>query len=351
MVGLKDPEPLPPLGGVEGVGLLGDLKGSLAAEVIQGLVEVHGDAVLFIEMEIELLDLPDAVFLGGGGEHGLVGGGLHRFPAVLAHQLVARVPVFALDVMGDDHLRLEASDLPGELFGEAIVVLHLDDKEHGQGPDPAVPEAVEGLPVPLLLGHVAIDHLDLQAPFGGVGGEDAAHHDQLVVRVAGDQHDVALFGSHLPQMDVVRHVGGVVHMPFRQPAAAAAVAADHFEDDAPGPFGHGEIPPVPLPIADAGADGLPVLVHKGIPALVGGHDPLPVYDAHGHVRGPVDARLAAFSQVRAGLVSVVHEADGIVAETRPVGEVAFFVEYGVFVLRQSHSRRRDQEQERQEKTQ
>ena len=320
---------------MEGVGLLGDLEGGLAVEEAQRRVEIHHHLVLVVQVDVQLLHLPGAVFLCGFGELLGVRRRLHRLPAVLAHQAVAGglgvlvlvLAVLAHDVVGDDHLGLEAPDLPGDLLREPEPALVFDDEEHGEGPHAAEPEAVEGLLVPILLRHVAVHHLDPHAPFRRIGGDDAAHHDQLVVGVGGHQHDVALIGGHLPQMDVLRHVGGVVDVPLREPAAAALVALHHFQRDPIGPFGHRKVPSVPLPIADAGADGLLVLVVEGVAALVGGHDPLPVDDAHGHVRRPVDAALAAVLQVCPGLVAVVGEAGGVVAESLPV-QGAAAVEHG-----------------------
>ena len=288
---------------MEAVGLLGDLKGGLPAEEAQRRVKIHHQLVLLVQVDIQLLHLPGAVFFRGLGKLLRVGRGLHRLPAVLAHQAVARglgvlilrPAVFAPDVVGDDHLRPEAADLPGQLFGKPQPALAFDDEKHRERPHAAVPQAPQGFPVTVLLRHIAVDHLDPHAPLRRVGGDDAAHHDQLVVGMGRHQHDVALLRGHLPQVDIVGHVGGVVHVPLRQTATAALIALDHLHGHAVGSFGHGEIPSIPLPVADAGADGGPVFVHKGVPALVGGHDPLPVHDAHGHVVCPVDAGLAAVS--------------------------------------------------------
>ena len=335
-VGPEHVQPIASLGLVEGVGLLGDLKGGFAAEKGQGLVEVHHHLVLIVQVEVQFLHLPKAVLRRGLGELFRVRRVRYGLPAVPAHQTVAHVlrvfkivlNVFPHDVVGDDHLGLEAADLSGDLLLQAQPILLLGDEEHGERPHAAVPETVQGLPMPVRLGHVAVDHLDPQAPLRRVGGDDAAHHDQLVVGVAGHQHDIALLRGHLPQVDVRRHAGRVVYVPFRQPAAAFPVAPDHLQGHTPRPFRHGEVPPFPLPVADAGGQGPVIRVIEGIAALVRRQDPFPVDDAHGHVAGPVDAALAARLQVRAAGVPVVRESGGKVAKALPV-QGAPVVEQGI----------------------
>ena len=167
--------------------------------------------------------------------------------------------------------------------------------------------------------------------------------------MGGDQHDVALVGRHLPQVDGLGNVGGVVHVPLREPAGAVAVGLDHLHGDAPGALGHGQVPPVPLPVADAGADGLAVLVVEGVAALVRGDHPFPVDDAHGHVAGPVDAAGGALLQVHAGFEVVVGEAGGVVAEALPI-QGAFAVQRGIGGG-SGGRQRRQQEQHRQDKPQ
>ena len=217
------------LGGVLLHADLGHLQGRVAAQGVQLGLPVHLDLVFIIQVVIQLLHLPGSVGLGGLRVPGGVGGGVDGVHHGLGHHLVLVVAVFAVQVLGDDHLRLVAADAghqqaqdvvlaapegDGLLDGAHLLVLQVDEVRivrHAH-----LPQGVQRLvaAVAVTVGHV--DHHGGLFQRRGVVRDGAAQEDQLVVLVGGHHHQIGLVHRRLP----------LLHVPGQSPGAVDLQIAD-----------------------------------------------------------------------------------------------------------------------------
>ena len=95
------------------IGLLCKLKTGFSVHGYQRYIPVHPDAILRIQMQVELLDLPCAIL---SGKLGQISGVIGLFNAILHHvrtQLMRTVSVFTVHVVRDDNIRLVLSQQLG----------------------------------------------------------------------------------------------------------------------------------------------------------------------------------------------------------------------------------------------
>ena len=164
--------------------------------------------------------------------------------------------------------------------------------------DAAVPEAVQQLQPPVGRGGHRVDHLHAQAALPRVGRQQAAEPQQLVVRVADQQHDVRLVGLR-PFRGARRAAAGLVDRQLRQHQPRAVPV---LNPRLPGSLGEGH------PLGEVGAAvgnllpgvALPDLHRAGRGAVI----VLQEHAAHGLALA-VDLDDAAGAQGQVGLVLAV----------------------------------------------
>ena len=178
---------------MERIGVLRHFKRRFAVERGERRVKIHDDLIFLIQVQIEFLDLPGSVFLGGSGELVGIRSSRNGFLTFLADELVPGIAVFAVDVVRDDDFGLEAADLAGELFVIAVVVFLLDIQEDGKCPYAAEPQPFERFAVTVFFrvadllvavqndGGVAVYDLHAELALACIGRDDAAHHDEFIV--------------------------------------------------------------------------------------------------------------------------------------------------------------------------
>ena len=90
------------------VGLLCNFQCGLAAQRGELHIPVHDDWVFFIQVQIELFDLPHAILLRQLGQEILPRRALHAGLCHIGAESVRAVAVLAVHIVGDDNLRLIA---------------------------------------------------------------------------------------------------------------------------------------------------------------------------------------------------------------------------------------------------
>ena len=200
---------------MEGEGFLRSFKAGLAALRVQRNVPVKTDGVFRREMQVELLYVPYAEFLGEFRQVGFIRRALDAVLRYVRGQLVRAVAVFALDLMGDNDLGLVLSQQAGDEFARLVLSPALIGfleragvavKEVAKDRVIAhahVPQAVEQLAA---AGGVGIGHAgnnDIVAAFYGIGWNRAAEEQQLVARMRGEQKQIRLVRRRLPALHPV----------------------------------------------------------------------------------------------------------------------------------------------------
>ena len=194
------------------------LKRSFPAEGIQRLAPVHINPVFLPQVNITFRCIPGSVFLRGGGILFFVRRGLEAVHDRVRAYPVGAVTVFSLQVMGQQHIRLELPDPAGHGFIHPVFipVFILLLQREGEGifkvsPNGIVlhtagPQAVQELQPPV--GHGGHHHTDLAdlAFFAGIPGQGAAEPQHFVVRMGHQQHQVRFFGAGLPLLRLRRNI-------------------------------------------------------------------------------------------------------------------------------------------------
>ena len=175
---------------------------------------------------------------------GRVGGQRHAPQCSIRGDLVRTVPILAVHVVRDDNLRLIAPEEPGHMAHHAVIAPALLLVHAAQRGDIAVreraevriialaadPQAVEQLEPAVGRRRDEVRHLHGESALARVVGDRAAHEEDLVVRVGGDEQQVGLFQRGLPLLHPVGRLALAEDVRLREdePVAVALRAHDDF---------------------------------------------------------------------------------------------------------------------------
>ena len=174
-------------------------------------------------MDIAFRGIPGSVFLGGLGIFIRVRGIFHAVHGGVGTDPVGSVAVFALQVMGQQHVRLKAPDPAGHHIIDVVLVpvLILFAQLIGEGvlevavggiiPYAAGPHAVQQFQP--AVGHGGHHHTDLAdfLFFSGIPGKRTAEPQHFVILMSHQQHQVRLFGAGFPLLHFRRRFTGTVN--------------------------------------------------------------------------------------------------------------------------------------------
>ena len=181
-------------------------------------------------MQIDLLDLPNAVCLHRFGVIAFIHGQGNGVGDQPGGQLMLDVAVFAFQVGAHDDFRLVFADqahhfhlrvyallaprFQGDAEAEHLLIPPV--QENGMVAQARRPQAVQrfGIAAAPAVGHVHHGHV--RAFLAGVGN-GAAQEQQLVVLVGGEHHQIQLFRHRLPLLHGVIRIVGVINAQVPHP--------------------------------------------------------------------------------------------------------------------------------------
>ena len=220
---------------VAGEALLGHLEGGFAPQPVRGDVQIKGDGILPVQVEVQLFHRPGASAVR---EPARVGSGVDGLGEGIGAQHMGAVAVLPVQVVADHHQGPAPADTRRQIAYKVLVPaprLAVDLLRLSQGLGPVfglgiqvwkirdngvVSDAHRPKPVQLLVGALVvltavclkvldeIDHLDGQLPLHGVIGQQAGEEKLLVVGVGGDQHQVGLLQGRLPHLNPAGQLPG-----------------------------------------------------------------------------------------------------------------------------------------------
>ena len=191
-------------------------------------------------MDVGLFRLPWAVLLRGGGVFRGIGGQRNAVLNRPAAGPVGPVAVFAVHVVGDDHVGLILADHLRHVAQQLVLapdaqaffqagapfILEFLAGQFGIHPDAAVPQPVQRLHQAKAAHPRHVHHHHFFAQLGVVVGDHAAHVQQFVVRVGHQHHHVRLALEGPPGLHPVGQVprrhhlqldDAVAHLLFHRP--------------------------------------------------------------------------------------------------------------------------------------
>ena len=200
-----------------------DLKRILAVKERQRRMRVDQNRVFLIQMDKQLLYLPDAVLLDGLRIVGRVRCKLERLARRLRDLLVLPMPVFALDVLREYDERTQAAVGADKVQKQVLVpeqsalflLLRIADvrhaEKHGTVPKPHRPCAVFRLGDALAVRRRDVDDRAGVPLLRAVDRNHAAQKQHVVVRMRGDQQVIKVIRRFQKVVERIGQLARAVH--------------------------------------------------------------------------------------------------------------------------------------------